>query len=505
GTLTLSGSNTYTGGSVINAGTITAGSSSANALGTGSITLGDSSGGSNNATLLISVTGLTYSNAIVLASTTSGTLSLGNTGTAISTTFSGGITGTNNLTINSNATTGTITFTTNSINNAGTVTNTGAGSGTTSITAVIGSNVTNLIQNSSTSSLQISNTSNAYGSTTISLGTLKLGAAAAIPDSSAVSITGTLDLNSYSETVGSITGSGTITSSATGTPTLTVGSNNSDTTFSGVIQNGISTVALTKSGSGTLTLSGANTYTGLTTVSAGTLAYGVSNAIYTGAVTVNGSTAVLALGVYTDTVGGVTLTEGQITGTGSSTQGILTGTSYTINPGTGVTVSVSANLAGAVNLTHSGAGTANLSGYNAYSGTTTLNTSGGILAITGSGTLSGTSSGIYSGAIAIGTGTTFKYSSSANQTLQTGVISGAGNLTKDTDASSVLTLTATNTYTGVTTINAGTLSVATIGSGGVAGNLGQATNSATNIVLGGGTLKYTGSTASINCNIRWFN
>ena len=88
----------------------------------------------------------------------------------------------------------------------------------------------------------------------------------------------------------------------------------------------------------------------------------------------------------------------------------------------------------------------------------------------------------------------FAYSSSANQTLQTGTIQGLGNLTKDTDASSVLTLTSTNTYTGVTTINAGTISVATIGNGGVAGNLGQATSTATNLVLGGGTLKYTGAT-----------
>src|SRR5262249_26781146 len=34
------------------------------------------------------------------------------------------------------------------------------------------------------------------------------------------------------------------------------------------------------------------------------------------------------------------------------------------------------------------------------------------------------------------------------------------------------------------------------GLGGVAGNLGKATNAATNLVLGGGTLQYTGATAS---------
>jgi fibronectin-binding autotransporter adhesin len=50
--------------------------------------------------------------------------------------------------------------------------------------------------------------------------------------------------------------------------TLTVGSDNSSTSYNGVISN---SGGLTKSGSGTLTLSGTNTYTGATTIHAGTL------------------------------------------------------------------------------------------------------------------------------------------------------------------------------------------------------------------------------------------
>lgn len=56
--------------------------------------------------------------------------------------------------------------------------------------------------------------------------------------------------------------------------TLTTGNNNASTTFSGVIQDGPGVTGLTKVGTGTFTLTGANTYTGLTTISGGTLQIG---------------------------------------------------------------------------------------------------------------------------------------------------------------------------------------------------------------------------------------
>ena len=135
--------------------------------------------------------------------------------------------------------------------------------------------------------LALSGASTYTGSTSVLAGTLQAGVATvggATPTSgafgknSAVTLNGgaTLDLKGFDETIGSLSDNsgsgGTVTSSVAGTPTLTVGGLNTDTSFAGIIQNGSATsVALTKIGSGTQTLSGVNTYTGPTTVTGGTL------------------------------------------------------------------------------------------------------------------------------------------------------------------------------------------------------------------------------------------
>ena len=100
------------------------------------------------------------------------------------------------------------------------------------------------------------------------------------------------DLNGQSETVDAFGGAGTITNTATGTTsTLTVGANNNGGTFTGLIQNGNGSLAVTKLGTGTLTLGGANTYGGGTTLTAGTLKPGANNALGTGAVDFSGSSS----------------------------------------------------------------------------------------------------------------------------------------------------------------------------------------------------------------------
>ncbi len=82
------------------------------------------------------------------------------------------------------------------------------------------------------------------------------------------------------------------------------------------------TGGLTKSGSGSLTLNSTNNYTGTTTVTSGTLALGHATNALADASSVNVNGGTLDLGTNSDTVGAVTLTSGQIIGSG-----VLTGTS----------------------------------------------------------------------------------------------------------------------------------------------------------------------------------
>ena len=91
-------------------------------------------------------------------------------------------------------------------------------------------------------------------------------------------------------------------------------------------------------------------------------------------------------------------------------------------------------------------------------------------------------------------GGTVEVTTSGQVLTLAGTVSGAGMLTKT--GAGQLALGGTNTLTGAVIITGGTLSVATIGNGGVAGNLGQQTNAASNLVFNGGELKYIGATAS---------
>ena len=103
---------------------------------------------------------------------------------------------------------------------------------------------------------------------------------------------GTLDMNGLSQSVGGLSdnsvATGVIRNDGGTDSTLTVGSSNASTTYSGTIVDGAKKIAIVKAGTGTLNLIGANTYTGDTTVNAGVLAVNGSSIANTGKLVING-------------------------------------------------------------------------------------------------------------------------------------------------------------------------------------------------------------------------
>jgi len=353
--------------------------------------------------------------------------------------------------------------------------------------------------------LTLSGANTYTGATAVNAGTLQAGAANVFGNSSAVTVASgaVLDLNSFSQILGSLAGAGNVT---LGAATLTAGGNNSSTTFSGSLSG---TGGLVKTGSGTLTLSGTNSYTGGTTVSAGSLIGDsaslqgaitnnalvifdqASNGTYagvmggTGGLTKSGAGTLTLTGANTysgvTTINGGTLSVGADNnlGTGGGlafgggtlqySNGFSSSRAVTLNAGGGIidTNGNSATLSGIIGgtggLTKSGTGTLTLSGANTYSGGTTVN-AGSLLGDTAS--LQG----------AITNNATVIFDQATDGTYA-GAMSGSGSLTKSGTGKTILS--GTNTYTGDTNINGGILSVngsttsnALVNSGGTLGGSG---------------------------------
>lgn len=149
----------------------------------------------------------------------------------------------------------------------------------------------------------------------------------------AVSNPGTLDLNSYSQSLAELrrhtTHAATVTNGGTGPSVLTI-NGAVDHAFSGTINDGAGGISLVKSGTSIWTLSGANTYTGTTTVNGGTLLINANHAAATGEVTVNNSGTLGG----TSTVGGnLTVKSGGALAPGDGIGTLTTNGLSTLEPG----------------------------------------------------------------------------------------------------------------------------------------------------------------------------
>jgi len=476
GELMLTGVNTYTGTTQINAGTLTlidGGSLSSATVNVVGARLYDYDGGLNaNGVLAV----LTNTNGTIYLGANDAVASLTNTG--------GTINGTGN----------TLTAATYALNN-GSVINANLGAGAMTDNGTVALNGTS-----------------SAATVTIASGTTTLGSAERLLDTAAVTVgvnstTANLVLGG-NEKIGQLFGASSGNVNLTN-GTLTVDSGN----FAGVLLSGNNTYGLTKVTSGELVLSGASTYTGATNVNEGT-------------VTLTGSLAsrtvnVLAPATLNDTNGGLaanaalsndgtinlgaddtvaTLTNsGTINGTlngtgkpqttsvhaltnpGGNTIYTLTATTYALNDGSVINANLGAGIMtdnGAVQLN----GTSSAATVTIASGTTTLGSAERLLdtaAVTVNanlvlggdekiGQLFGASSGnvdLTQGTLTVDSGNFAGVLLSNNSSY---------GLTKV--SSGTLTLSGASTYTGATNLNAGTITLT--------GSLASATvNVAANSIL----------------------
>jgi len=253
---------------------------------------------------------------------------------------------------------------------------------------------------------------------------------------------------------------------------------------------GLTGVTVSSTGAGVLTFTGANTYTLATTVTSGELALNTTAAnSLSGNLVVAGGTARLlqadqildtasvsvsagtfAIGAFNETVNGVQMTGGSITG---STGALTSTTAFDLQAG-----SVSAILAGTVGLDKTTAGTVTLSGVNTFDGNiavqggtlefgadTNLGNVNNDITLTNNAVLNYTSGNGWDPAgsrtITIGSGGGTLSHAVANQGIRitdVGQLTGSGTLTKA--GAGILQSTVANTgFTGNINVNGGVLEI----------------------------------------------
>ncbi len=321
------------------------------------------------------------------------------------------------------------------------------------------------------------------GATTINAGTLSLGANNVLPDGTAVTVnvSGTLDLNGYSDTIGSLNGIGTVTNNAAGWETLTLG-DAGDSSFSGTIKEagGGKCLTITKTGTSIMTLSGANSYSGGTNLQAGTIVLGNDACLGTGYLNLTGTSGTIKSTDDARKIKFLDLGSGALTVSGSNSLEIT----KTISGGGNIVINMTDTSKALTlsNATNSYTGGTNLvAGQLNINSTKAIGTVASILTISG-GTIDNTSAGditlannnpqkwngdfAFAGTnnLNLGTGAVTmnndRQVTVTNNTLTVGGAIGDGGtgfgLTK-AGAGTLAMSGAANTYTGTTTVNAGEL------------------------------------------------
>ncbi|KAB0268127.1 autotransporter outer membrane beta-barrel domain-containing protein [Microvirga brassicacearum] len=341
----------------------------------------------------------------------------------------------------------------------------------------------------------------------------------------------TFNTNGYGITGGTLTLSGN-------TPTITTNAG-----ISATINSVITGSTLVKTGTGTLTIGNAtNTYTGGTTVSQGTLVFGGNQALGSGTVTLgdaNTRASNVSLLANFGNFFSAQKIANNIVVSGSGTGAVTIG-STSFNPGSNGTIftgimtlnrdatllsgntdrtTFTGKITGTGNITIAGSRVTLDNSTNDFLGNVTIS-AGSILqtnaanvlprtatlTILGNGVLRFVNTGDQTiDGLNGSSNAVITFLAGGRPNLTVGAANGSGNFAGPIQnvissftklGAGTQILSGANTYAGRTTISGGVLSTQLLANGGAASGIGASSSAAANLVLDGGTLRYTGTGAS---------